>query len=44
MTQLSEGNEQTKENKLMVANQKFENIKMLPGEKMDDFDERFSSL
>ena len=44
LTQLNEGNEQTKENKLLVANQKFENIKMQPGEKMSDFDERFTSL
>ena len=44
LTQLNEGSEQTKENKLLSANQQFENIKMLPGEKMAEFDERFTNL
>ncbi|XP_073153101.1 uncharacterized protein [Henckelia pumila] len=43
-TELCEGNNQTKENKLMVAIQKFDNIKMKLGEKMNEFDERFSSI
>ncbi|MDQ9785617.1 zinc finger CCHC domain-containing protein, partial [Serratia marcescens] len=34
----------TKENKLMVANQKYEQIKMKPGEKIDSFDERFTTV
>ncbi|XP_073137677.1 uncharacterized protein [Henckelia pumila] len=44
LTQLCEGNDQTKENKLMVAIQKFDNIKMKTGETMNEFDERFSSI
>ncbi|XP_073138839.1 uncharacterized protein [Henckelia pumila] len=44
LTQLCEENDQTKENKLMVAIQKFDNIKMKPGETMNEFDERFSSI
>ncbi|KZV55573.1 hypothetical protein F511_12679 [Dorcoceras hygrometricum] len=44
LTQICEGNEETKENKLTVALQKFELIKMKPEETMDDFDESFSSL
>ncbi|XP_047336921.1 probable linoleate 9S-lipoxygenase 5 [Impatiens glandulifera] len=44
LTQLCEGNDQTKENKLMVATQKFDNIKMRPGETMTEFDERFNSI
>ncbi|XP_073152667.1 uncharacterized protein [Henckelia pumila] len=42
--QLCEGNEQTKENKLSVATQKFDNIKMRSGESMSEFDERVSSI
>lgn len=34
LTQLCEGDDQTKENKLMVAIQKFDNIKMKAGETM----------
>ncbi|XP_073130813.1 uncharacterized protein [Henckelia pumila] len=44
LIQLCEGNEQTKENKLSVATQKFDNIKMRPGESMTEFDERVSSI
>ncbi|XP_073152812.1 uncharacterized protein [Henckelia pumila] len=44
LIQLCEGNEQTKENKLSVATQKFDNIKMKPGESMAGFDERVSCI
>ncbi|KZV57770.1 hypothetical protein F511_13315 [Dorcoceras hygrometricum] len=44
LTQLHEGNEETKENKLIVALQKFEFIRMKPEETIDEFDERFNSL
>ncbi|XP_073151880.1 uncharacterized protein [Henckelia pumila] len=44
LTQLYEGNDQTKENKLTVAIQKFDNAKMKPGETMAEFDERFSNI
>ncbi|XP_073138422.1 uncharacterized protein [Henckelia pumila] len=44
LIQLCEGNEQTKENKLSVATQKFDNIRMKPGESMKEFDERVSSI
>ncbi|XP_073153038.1 uncharacterized protein [Henckelia pumila] len=44
LIQLCEGNEQTKENKLLVAVQKFESIKMKTGESMSDFEEIFSNL
>ncbi|XP_073121208.1 uncharacterized protein [Henckelia pumila] len=44
LIQHCEGNEQTKENKLSVATQKFDNIKMRPGESMTKFDERVSSI
>ncbi|XP_073153353.1 uncharacterized protein [Henckelia pumila] len=45
LIQLCEGNEQTKENKLSsVATQKFDNIKMRPGESMTEFDERVNSI
>ncbi|XP_073063996.1 uncharacterized protein [Primulina eburnea] len=44
LIQICEGNEETKENKLFVAMQKFENMKMKTGETMNEFDERFSSL
>ncbi|XP_073121012.1 uncharacterized protein [Henckelia pumila] len=43
LTQLCENNDQTKENKLVVAIQKFDGIKMKPEETMNEFDERFSS-
>ncbi|MDQ9475020.1 hypothetical protein RF074_05345, partial [Serratia marcescens] len=42
--QLNEGNEQTRENKLLVASQKFDHIKMLPGEKIAMFDKRFTAI
>ncbi|XP_073120704.1 uncharacterized protein [Henckelia pumila] len=44
LTQLCEGNDQTKENKLTVSIQKFVNAKMKPGETMAEFDERFSNI
>ncbi|XP_073279543.1 uncharacterized protein [Primulina huaijiensis] len=44
LIQICEGNEQTKENKLSVAMQKFENQKMKAEETLNEFDERFSSL
>ncbi|XP_073025134.1 uncharacterized protein [Primulina eburnea] len=44
LIQLCEGNEQTKENKLSVAVQKFDKIKMKAGESMRDFDERVSNI
>ncbi|XP_073031139.1 uncharacterized protein [Primulina eburnea] len=40
LTQLCEGNGYTKENKLTVAIQKFDNAKMKPGESHAEFDER----
>ncbi|KZV42978.1 hypothetical protein F511_22902 [Dorcoceras hygrometricum] len=44
LTQLCEGNDEMKENKLTVAQQKYESIKMREGETMTEFDERFSSV
>ncbi|KZV32098.1 hypothetical protein F511_25222, partial [Dorcoceras hygrometricum] len=44
LTQICEGSEETKENKLIVALQKFELIKMKSKDTMAEFDERFSSL
>ncbi|XP_073311021.1 uncharacterized protein [Primulina huaijiensis] len=44
LIQLCEGNEQTKENKISVVVQKFDNIKMKAGESMKEFDERVSSI
>ncbi|XP_073119700.1 uncharacterized protein [Henckelia pumila] len=44
LTQLCEENDQTKENKLMVVIQKFDNIKMKSGETMNEFDERFNNI
>ncbi|XP_073298543.1 uncharacterized protein [Primulina huaijiensis] len=44
LTQLCEGNDQTKENKLIVAIQKFDNAKMKPGETLTEFDEQFSAI
>ncbi|KZV37857.1 hypothetical protein F511_24579, partial [Dorcoceras hygrometricum] len=44
LIQICEGNEQTKENKLTVALQKFESMKMRPSETMLEFDERFNSV
>ncbi|XP_073137639.1 uncharacterized protein [Henckelia pumila] len=44
LIQLCERNEQTKENKLSVATQKFDNIRMKPGESMTEFDERVSRI
>ncbi|MDQ9783028.1 hypothetical protein, partial [Serratia marcescens] len=31
-------------NKLLVANQKYEQIKLLPGERISKFDERFTAV
>ncbi|KZV45455.1 hypothetical protein F511_20628 [Dorcoceras hygrometricum] len=44
LTQICEGNDETKENKLTVAQQKYEAIKMKDGETMAEFDERFSAV
>ncbi|XP_073045982.1 uncharacterized protein [Primulina eburnea] len=44
LIQLCEGNEQTKENKLSVAVQKFDNIKMKKGDSMTEYDERVSDI
>ncbi|XP_073033738.1 uncharacterized protein [Primulina eburnea] len=44
LIQLCEGNEQTKENKLFVDVQKFDNIKMRAGESMHEYDERVSCI
>ncbi|KZV17316.1 hypothetical protein F511_03927 [Dorcoceras hygrometricum] len=44
LTQICEGSDETKENKLTVAQQKFESIKMNDGETMIEFDERFSAV
>ncbi|KZV52413.1 hypothetical protein F511_33082 [Dorcoceras hygrometricum] len=44
LTQIYEGNDETKENKLTVAQQKYESIKMKDGETMTEFDERFSAV
>ncbi|XP_073123640.1 uncharacterized protein [Henckelia pumila] len=44
LIQICEGNKQTKEKKLSVATQKFENIRMKPGESMTEFYERVSSI
>ncbi|KZV54172.1 hypothetical protein F511_36106 [Dorcoceras hygrometricum] len=42
LTPICEGNDETKENKLTVAQQNYESIKMREGETMEEFDERFS--
>ncbi|KZV15620.1 hypothetical protein F511_40430 [Dorcoceras hygrometricum] len=44
LTQICEDNDETKENKLMVAQQKYESIKMKDGETMTEFDESFSAV
>ncbi|KZV39508.1 hypothetical protein F511_35680 [Dorcoceras hygrometricum] len=44
LTQNCEGNDETKENKITVAQQKYESIKMKEGETMAEFDERFSAV
>ncbi|XP_073057160.1 uncharacterized protein [Primulina eburnea] len=44
LTQLCDGNDQTKENKLKVAIQKFDNAKMKLRETLAEFDERFSGI
>ncbi|KZV27766.1 hypothetical protein F511_32991 [Dorcoceras hygrometricum] len=44
LIQICEGNDETKENKLTVAHQKYESIKMKDGETMAEFDERFSAV
>ncbi|XP_047323392.1 uncharacterized protein LOC124927087 [Impatiens glandulifera] len=42
--QLNEGNERTKENKIMVATQKFDNVKMRSRETIKEFGDRFTSI
>ncbi|KZV57249.1 hypothetical protein F511_39871 [Dorcoceras hygrometricum] len=44
LTQICEGNDETKENKLTVAQQKYESIKMKDGETITEFNERFSAV
>ncbi|KZV24775.1 hypothetical protein F511_35229 [Dorcoceras hygrometricum] len=44
LIQICEGNDETKENKLTMAQQKYESIKMKDGETMAEFDERFSAV
>ncbi|KZV30348.1 hypothetical protein F511_24561 [Dorcoceras hygrometricum] len=44
LTQICKGNDETKENKLTVAQQKYESIKMRDGETIAEFDERFSAV
>ncbi|KZV18667.1 hypothetical protein F511_40601 [Dorcoceras hygrometricum] len=44
LIQICEGNDETKENKLTVAQQKYESIMMREGETMTEFDERFSDV
>ncbi|XP_047337493.1 uncharacterized protein LOC124941240 [Impatiens glandulifera] len=44
LTQLCEGNEQTKVNKFLVAIQQFDNFKMRPRETMSEIDVRFSKI
>ncbi|KZV44857.1 hypothetical protein F511_17034 [Dorcoceras hygrometricum] len=44
LIQICEGNDETKENKLTVAQQKYESIKMKDGETMVEFYERFSAV
>ncbi|KAL8536698.1 hypothetical protein ACS0TY_012042 [Phlomoides rotata] len=41
---MCEGTDQIKENKLMIAVQKFENFKMKPGETLEKFDSRFTKI
>ncbi|XP_073046050.1 uncharacterized protein [Primulina eburnea] len=44
LTQLCAGNDQTKENKLTFAIQKFDNTEMKLEETLSEFDERFSGI
>ncbi|KZV32163.1 hypothetical protein F511_24157 [Dorcoceras hygrometricum] len=44
LKQICEDNDETKENKLTVAQQKYESIKIKDGETMTEFDERFSAV
>ncbi|KZV30632.1 hypothetical protein F511_11149 [Dorcoceras hygrometricum] len=44
LTQIYEGNDETKENKLAFFQQKYESIKMREGETMAEFFERFSAI
>ncbi|KZV25297.1 hypothetical protein F511_07429 [Dorcoceras hygrometricum] len=44
LVQICEGSDETKENKLTVAQRKYESIKMKDGETMTEFDERFSAI
>ncbi|KZV19104.1 hypothetical protein F511_38025 [Dorcoceras hygrometricum] len=44
LIQICEGNDETKENKITVAQKKYESINMKDGETMAEFDERFSAV
>ncbi|KZV26476.1 hypothetical protein F511_36629 [Dorcoceras hygrometricum] len=44
LIQICEGNDETKENKLTVTQQKYESMKMRDGETLAEFDERFSDV
>ncbi|KZV30626.1 hypothetical protein F511_11143, partial [Dorcoceras hygrometricum] len=44
LIQICDGNDETKENKITVAQQKYESIKMRDGETMAEFDEKFSAV
>ncbi|KZV54205.1 hypothetical protein F511_13838 [Dorcoceras hygrometricum] len=44
LTQIFEGNDETKENKPTVAQQKYESLKMKNGETITEFDERFIAV
>ncbi|KZV23601.1 hypothetical protein F511_12736 [Dorcoceras hygrometricum] len=44
LTQICEGNDETREKKLIVAQKMYESIKMREGETMAEFDERFSAV
>lgn len=44
MTQVYKENDQNKENKITIAVQNFENIKMKPDETKNKFDERFNRI
>ncbi|KZV17004.1 hypothetical protein F511_26888 [Dorcoceras hygrometricum] len=44
LVQICEGSDETKENKLTIAQKKYESIKMKDGETMTEFYERFSAI
>ena len=44
LMQIYEGNDRTKENKLLTATHKYESIRMYSYESLDDFDERFCNI